>query len=132
MTGRVFISRTIEVPDLVGLRADHAVEELRERGLLPIIWSAEVEHVDEAGVVLALDPASGSAVSLRACITLSVATHAEFGGHADDSLTGPAGRLVAPTLTKPVLGDSSAASLPARLDDLAPLQERGIEQMRLW
>ena len=132
MTRRVFISRTIEVPDLVGLRADHAVEELRERGLLPIIWSAEVEHVDEAGVVLALDPASGSAVSPRACITLSVATHPDFEGHADDSLTGPAGRLAAPTLTEPVLGDSSPVSLPARLRDFAPLQKRGVEQMRLW
>ena len=65
---------------------------------MPITWSAEVEDVNEAGFVLGLDPPAGSPVRPRASITLSVAAHPDFQGHADDSLAGQADQLVAAAL----------------------------------
>ena len=62
MTTRTPTGRAIEVPDLVGLNADQAIHKLRELGLLPCTWSAGVQDVNDAGVVLGLDPPAGSPV----------------------------------------------------------------------
>ena len=105
MPTRTPIRQAIEVPDLVGVRADHAIQRLRELGLVPSTWSAEVEDVNEAGVVLGLDPPAGSPVRPRAMITMSVAAHPDFRGHADDSLAGQADKPVEPTLTGPEVCD---------------------------
>jgi hypothetical protein len=124
--------QAIVVPDLVGVRADHAIQRLREFGLVPGTWSAEVEDVNEAGVVLGLDPPAGSPVRPRALITMSVAAHPEFRGHADDSLPGEADKRVEPTFTGPLVGDCSAITPAARRDDVARLPKRGVLQMELW
>jgi hypothetical protein len=49
MTNRTPTGRAIEVHDLVGVKADHTIQELRELGLMPITWSSEVEDINEAG-----------------------------------------------------------------------------------
>jgi beta-lactam-binding protein with PASTA domain len=132
MTTRTPTREAIEVPDLVGVRADHAIQRLRELGLLPITWSAAVEDVNEAGVVLGVDPPAGSLVRPRALITMSVAAHPDFRGHADDSLPGQADKVVEPTVTGRGVCDRVAISPAERCDDVAQLQERGPLPMQLW
>jgi hypothetical protein len=84
MTTRAPTTRAIEVPDLVGDKADQAIQQLRALGLMPITWSAAVDDVKDAGFVLGLDPPPGSPVRPKAHVTMSVATHPDFQGHADD------------------------------------------------
>ena len=132
MTIRTPTGRAIEVPDLVGLKADQAIHKLRELGLLPSTWSAEVQEVNDAGVVLGLDPAAGSPVRPKALITMSVASHPDFRGHADDSPRGQADKLVDPTLTEPGVRDRVASSPAERGDDVAQPQARDVQPMRLW
>lgn len=81
MTTRSPTARAIEVPDLVGDKADQAIATLRELGLMPVTWSAAVADVKEAGFVLGLEPPAGTTVRARTLITLSVATHPDFQGH---------------------------------------------------
>ena len=132
MTTRTPTCRMIEVPDLVGVKADQAIHKLRELGLLPSTWSAEVQEVNDAGVVLGLDPPAGSPVRPRALITMSVAAHPDFRGHADDSPLGQADKLVEATLTEPGVRDRVANSPAERRDDVAQPQERDVQPMRLW
>jgi beta-lactam-binding protein with PASTA domain len=132
MTTRTLTRRAIELPDLVGVRADHAIQRLRELGLLPVTWSEAVEDVNAAGVVLGLDPPARSLVRPRALIVMGVAAHPDFRGHADDSLPGQVDELVEPTVPGPGVRDSSANSPAERRDDVAQLQERGVLQMELW
>ena len=132
MTARTPISRTTEVPDLVGVRADQAVERLREFGLLPVMWSAEVDDAAEAGVVLGVDPPAGSPVRPTAMITMCVAAHRDFQGQADDSAPGQAAVLVEATLTKPIVGDRLANSSAERRGDLPQRRERGGVQVEMW
>jgi len=132
MTTRTPTGRAIEVPDLVGLNADQAIHKLRELGLLPCTWSAGVQDVNDAGVVLGLDPPAGSRVRPRALITMSVASHPDFRGHADDSPRGQADKLVEPTLTEPGVRDRVANSPAERRDDVTQPQERGVQPTRLW
>jgi beta-lactam-binding protein with PASTA domain len=132
MTTRNPTGRAIEVPDLVGFKADQAIQMLRGLGLLPSTWSAEVQDVNDAGVVLGLDPPAGSPVRPRALITMSVAAHPDFRGHADDSPHGQADKLVEPSLTEPGVSDRVAISPAERRDDVAQPQERDFQPMRLW
>ena len=81
MTTRSPTARAIEVPDLVGDKADQAIQTLRELGLMPVTWSAAVDDVKEAGFVLGLEPPAGTTVRAKTLITLSVATHPDFQGH---------------------------------------------------
>ena len=81
MTTRSPTARAIEVPDLVGDKADQAIQTLRELGLMPVTWSAAVADVKEAGFVLGLEPPAGTTVRAKTLITLSVATHPDFQGH---------------------------------------------------
>lgn len=132
MTTRTLTRRAIELPDLVGVRADHAIQRLRELGLLPVTWSEAVEDVNAAGLVLGLDPPARSLVRPRALIVMSVAAHPEFRGYSDHPLRGQADTLVVPTLTEPRVCDRVADSPAERRDDLAQIQERGGLQMELW
>jgi len=132
MTTRTPTCQAIEVPDLFGVRADRAIQRLRELGLLPATWSAAVEDVDEAGVVLGLHPPAGSPVRPRAVITLSVAAHPEFRGHDDDSPPGQAEKRAELAVTAPEVCASFAGSPVEHRDDVAQLQERGVIQMELW
>jgi beta-lactam-binding protein with PASTA domain len=122
MTTRTPTRQAIEVPDLVGVRADHAIQQLRELGLLPNMWSAAVEDVNEAGIVLGLDPPAGSPVRRRALITMSVAAHPDFQGHAEDSVPGQPNKPLGPTLTGPGVFDRSAISPAESRDDVAQPQ----------
>jgi beta-lactam-binding protein with PASTA domain len=131
MTTRTLTRRAIELPDLVGVRADHAIQRLRELGLVPNTWSAEVAEVNEAGVVLGLDPAAGSPVRPRALITIGVAAHPDLRGY-DDELPGPPDKRAVPAVTGPEVCDSFAISPAERGEDVARLQERGVLQVELW
>lgn len=105
MTTRTPIGRAIEVPDLVGVNADQAIQMLNELGLVPITWSAEVEEVNEAGFVRGLDSPAGSPVRLISSITVSVGTLPDFHRHADESLAGQAEDLVQRPVTGPGICD---------------------------
>ena len=126
MTTRTPTGRAIEVPDLVGVKADQAIQKLRELGLMAITWAAEVEDINEAGFVLGLDPPAGSPVRPKTFITMSVAAHPDVQGHADDSLAGQADRLVEPPLTGPEICDYFAISAAERRDAFAKLWEHGL------
>jgi hypothetical protein len=102
MTTRTPTGRAIEIPELVGDKADEAIQRLRELGLMPIMWSTEVDDVNEAGFVLGLDPPAGSPVRPKSPVTMSVATHPDFQGHADESLAAASDELVQPPLTWPL------------------------------
>lgn len=132
MTTRTPTGRAIEVPNLLGVRADRAIEMLREVGLLPITWAAEVKDVNEAGFVVGLDPPSGTLVRPNACITMGVAAHPDFAGHADDSLPGNANKVVESTLAAREIDGCSPISPVEHPDDLAQVQERGFLPMQLW
>jgi hypothetical protein len=75
--------------------------------------------------VLGLEPAAGSPVRPKGSITMSVAAHQDFQGHAD-SLAGQAGKLVQPPLTGPGICDYFTISPAERRDALAQLQEHGL------
>ena len=122
MTTRTPTDRAIEVPDLVSVKADQAIQKLRELGLMPITWCAEVEDVNEAGLVLGLDPPAGSPVRPKAFITLSVAAHPEFQGHADEFLAAQAGKVVELPLIGPEICDSFAISPAECRDGVTQLQ----------
>ncbi|MGH2885595.1 MAG: PASTA domain-containing protein, partial [Solirubrobacteraceae bacterium] len=109
MTTRAPTSRAIEVPDLVGDKADQAIQDLRALGLMPIMWSAAVEDVNDAGFVLGLDPPAGTAVRPKAHVTMSVATHPDFQGHTDDPVAEASDELVQPPLTWPLSGPTGFA-----------------------
>jgi len=109
MTTRTSTGRAIEIPDLVGDKADKAIQRLRELGLMPIMWSAEVDDVNHAGFVLGLDPPAGTPVRPKAPVTMSVATHPDFQGHADDSFA-QSDELVQPPLTWPLSSPSGLAA----------------------
>lgn len=132
MTTRTPTGRAIEVPNLVGVRADRAIQMLRELGLLPVTSTAEVRDVNDAGVVLGLDPPAGTLVRRRGFVMMSIAVHPDFAGHADDSLPEKADKLVEPTLTGPEIRGGSAVSPTEPRDDSAELQQRDFLPMRLW
>lgn len=105
MTTRTPTGRAIEVPDLVGVKAGQAIQELRELGLMPIAWSAAVEEVSAVGFVVGLDPAVQE--------------------HADDSLTGRAETPAQPPSSGPEICDRRPLS-PAELrNGSTQLQEDG-------
>jgi len=101
MTTRSPTAKGIEVPDLVGDKADQAIQTLRELGLMPVTWSAAVADVKEAGFVLGLEPPAGTTVRAKTLITLSVATHPDFQGH-DVDLDLPPDRPMQPPLAWPL------------------------------
>ena len=101
MTTRSPTARAIEVPDLVGDKADQAIQTLRELGLMPVTWSAAVDDVKEAGFVLGLEPPAGTTVRAKTLITLSVATHPDFQGH-DVDLDLPPDTPMQPPLAWPL------------------------------
>ena len=105
-------SRTIEMPDLIGFRADQAIQYLRKLGLNPITWLAEVDDVSDAGFVLGLDPPAGSPMRPKTYITVCVATHPDVPRHADDL---PVQRdiVVPPPLTGPGVCDVSISPVSA-------------------
>jgi PASTA domain-containing protein len=114
MITRAPTTRAIEVPDLVGDKADQAIQQLRALGLMPITWSAAVDDVKDAGFVLGLDPPPGSPVRPKAHVTMSVATHPDFQGHADDGPDAPPDPPVQTPLTWPLSSPTGfAAPTPA-------------------
>jgi hypothetical protein len=114
MTTRAPTARAIEVPDLVGDKADQAIQQLRALGLMPITWSAAVEDVSDAGFVLGLDPPPGSPVRPKTHVTMSVATHPDFQGHAEDAPGAPPDPPVQTPLTWPLSSPTGfAAPTPA-------------------
>jgi hypothetical protein len=110
MTTRVSPARAIEVPDLVGDKADQAIQELRALGLMPITWSSAVEDVNDAGFVLGLDPPPGTPVRPKAHVTMSVATHPDFQGHAEDAIDSLPDPLVQTPLTWPLSSPTGFAA----------------------
>jgi hypothetical protein len=110
MTTRVSPARAIEVPDLVGDKADQAIQELRALGLMPITWSSAIEDVNDAGFVLGLDPPPGTPVRPKAHVTMSVATHPDFQGHADNALDSPPDPQVQTPLTWPLSSPTGFAA----------------------
>lgn len=120
------------MPNLVGLRADLAIQRLRELNLLPITLPTEVDDVNEAGVVLGLDPPAGSSVRPRAMITMSIAAHRDFKGHPDSSLPRQADRPVELNSTGATDCDRSANSPAERRDDLGKRQEPAVLPGWLW
>ena len=123
--------RTIEVPNLVGVRANRAIQMLRELGLLPMTWATEVKDPNEAGVVLGLEPPAGTLVRPRALITMCVAGHPDFRGHADDSPPGQPDKVAELTLTGPEIRGSTVFPTERRDDSVEP-PECGFLAMRLW
>jgi hypothetical protein len=114
MTSRAPTARAIEVPHLVGVKADEAIQRLRELGLMPITWSADVDDVKDAGRVLGLDPPAGSPVRPKSSITMSVAAHPDFKGHTDEVLDAAPESPVQTPLTWPLSGPTGfAAPAPA-------------------
>lgn len=109
MTTRSPTARAIEVPDLVGAKADEAIQALRELGLMPVTWSAAVDDVEDAGFVLGLEPPAGSTVRAKTLITLSVATHPDFQGHADVGLDLQPETPMQPPLAWPLSGPTGFA-----------------------
>lgn len=55
-------SKTVAVPNLVGLRSDEAVERLRDAGLCPSLEPAPADADDDIGVVVDQLPTAGSEV----------------------------------------------------------------------
>jgi hypothetical protein len=102
MATRAPTNRAIEVPDLVGDKADQAIQQLRALGLMPITWSAAVDDVNDAGFVLGLDPPPGTPVRPKGHVTMSVATHPDFQGYADDGPGAPPDPAVQTPLTWPL------------------------------
>jgi hypothetical protein len=109
MTTRSPTARAIEVPDLVGSKADEAIQSLRELGLMPVTWSAAVDDVEDAGFVLGLEPPAGSTVRAKTLITLSVATHPDFQGHTDAGLDLQPDTPMQPPLAWPLSGPTGLA-----------------------
>ena len=110
MATRAPTARAIEVPDLVGVKADEAIQRLRELGLMPITWSADVDDVSEAGLILGLDPPAGSPVRPKSSITMSVATHPDFKGHAAEPLVALPDPPVQTPLTWPLSSPTGFAA----------------------
>jgi hypothetical protein len=131
MTTRTPTGRAIEVPHLVGVKADQATQRLRELGLTPITWSAKVNTstTPASCSVLTHPPAARFA---QGRITMSVATHPDFQGRADDVLASQADKLVQPPLTGPEICEHFAISPAERCDASAQLEEHGVptEQSR--
>lgn len=127
MTTRTPTRRAIDVPDLVGVRAEQAIQILRELGLMSITWAAAIEDASAAGYVLGLDPPAGSIVRLKACIAVSVAVHPDRQGHADGSLAGEAVKPAHQTSAGPEFCDHLAIS-PAELRgaSVQPPEEHGL------
>ncbi len=119
MTTRSPTARAIEVPDLVGDKADQAIATLRELGLMPVTWSAAVNDVKEAGFVLGLEPPAGSTVRAKTLITLSVATHPDFQGHADGDLDLLPDTPMQPPLAWPLSGATGFANPDPEADSRA-------------
>ena len=118
MTTRSPTARAIEVPDLVGDKADQAIQALRELGLMPVTWSAAVADVKEAGFVLGLEPPAGTTVRAKTLITLSVATHPDFQGH-DVDLDLQPDRPMQPPLAWPLSAPTGFASPDREADSHA-------------
>lgn len=118
MTTRSPTARAIEVPDLVGDKADQAIQTLRELGLMPVTWSAAVPDVKEAGFVLGLEPPAGTTVRAKTLITLSVATHPDFQGHDVDLELQP-DRPMQPPLAWPLSAPTGFASPDPEADSHA-------------
>lgn len=65
---------TLRVPDLVGIQATQAIEELRALGLLPTTMSLVVDGDDsQAGYVVALHPPATTPIRARGRVKISVA-----------------------------------------------------------
>jgi hypothetical protein len=110
MTTRAPTARAVEVPDLVGDKADQAIQQLRALGLMPITWSSAVEDVNDAGFVLGLDPPPGTPVRPKGHVTMSVATHPDFQGHGEDAIDAPPDPPVQTPLTWPLSSPTGFAA----------------------
>lgn len=119
-TGRVF-----PLPDLVGVKAAQAIEQLRELGLTPVPLPSVVADVAEAGFVLGLDPPPSAMVRPKTRITLSVATHPDFDGRAEASLDQLPSVPVQPPLGWPHSAPAGLATPEPEFDprDLGALTE---------
>ena len=131
MTTRTPTRRTIEVPGLVGDKAEQAIQRLRELGLMPTSWCAEVEDVNEAGFVLGFDPPAGSPVRPTASITISVAAQPEIQERAAGSLARQADKLVQTPLTGLGICDDFAVS-PAGCRDASAHPQDGHPTRHSW
>jgi len=113
-TGRVF-----PVPDLVGQKAAHAIEQLRDLGLTPVPLPAVVADLSQAGYVLGLDPPPTSPVRAKQRVTLSVATHPDFDGRAEAGIDELPSTPVQPPLAWPQSADAGVASPEPEFDPRA-------------
>jgi hypothetical protein len=113
-TGRVFA-----LPDLVGVKAAQAIEQLRALGLTPVPLASVVPDVDQAGYVLGLDPPATTQVRAKARITLSVATHPDFDGRAEAGIAEPLSAPVQPPLHWPQSAPAGIATPEPEYDPSA-------------